>query len=53
MGQVMWALGFISLGMAVSEIYHRAMWKMYREGLEHGKARPTSYSPRYGGGAPK
>jgi hypothetical protein len=50
MNQVFWALGFISLGMAVSEIYHRAMWRMYREGLANGK--PPQHQPgtyRYGG----
>lgn len=57
--QVLWALGFISLGMAVSEVYHRFAWKRYQEGIEYGKhvQRPAPYAhyasvnPR--GGAPR
>ena len=35
-GEIFKVLGFISLGMAVSEFYNIAMWRKYREGLRNG-----------------
>lgn len=58
MSQVLWALGFISLGMAVSEIYHRFAWKRYQEGIEYGKSVQRPQYAHYAsvnsrGGAPR
>lgn len=32
MVEVLKALGFIALGMALSEVYNRRIWKGYRDG---------------------
>lgn len=46
-------LGFIALGMAVSEFYNLAMWRKYREGLRQSKEQNIPHYSRYGGGVPK
>ena len=53
--EILRVLGYIALGMAVSEFYNFQMWRKYREGLQQQRnAQDTHYSsPRYGGGRPK
>ena len=47
-------LGYIALGMAVSEFYNWQMWRKYHEGLRNGNAgHSDTHSPRYGGGRPR
>lgn len=38
---VFWALGFIALGMALSETYNRRIWRKYREGLQDARPVPA------------
>lgn len=41
--EVLKALGFIAVGMALSEVYNRRIWKGYRDGQrDHG-----GYQPRH------
>lgn len=51
--EVFKVLGYIALGMAVSEFYNLAMWRKYREGLQQSKVQNAPRYARYGGGAPK
>lgn len=41
--EVLKALGFIAVGMALSEVYNRRIWKGYRE----GKRDQGAYQPRH------
>ncbi len=56
-GEVMHALGYIALGMMVSEVYNLAMWRKYREGLRNGNNAADQHqqynTSRYGGGRPR
>lgn len=41
--EVLKALGFIGLGVVLSESYNRRIWKKYRE----GRRDQAEYQPRY------
>lgn len=49
MGEVFKALGFMSLGMLIAEIYNMRAWNRYQRGrAEWSDARQTYSNRRYG-----